>query len=227
MPSSSASGLVSSCCSFSPSASTSTVTLTSCLPRRLHPISGPDSSLSLIMYHDPAATTTASHWDHSSQVLPHEVRGWCNATFALLAFAVTLTHLLLPQNSASLVFAGLAVAADLTLNLSLAGPSCRALLQVMTPSAGYCSGSRRMVSRLMRLEKRGPRLLCCPPRAAALPGSGAGTIGAAAVPSDSARSIRRPLTSNSQEGGPVHSFCASPACLHSTQHSCHVAWQLG
>ena len=118
---------------------------------------------------------------------------------------------------------GLAGAADLTLNLSLAGPSCRALLQVMTPSVGYCSGSRRMVSRLTRLEKRGPKLLGGPPMAAALPGSGAGTIGAATVPSDSVRSIRRPLTSNSQEGGPVHSFCVLMACLCSTLHCCHIA----
>ncbi len=89
------------------------------------------------------------------------------------------------------------------LNFSLAGPSCRALLQVMTPSSGYCLGSRRMVSRLIRVEKRGPLMTGCPLRAAALPGRGAGVIGAGAVPSDSARSIRRPLTSNSQEGGPA------------------------
>ena len=89
---------------------------------------------------------------------------WCKTIFALLASAFTLTILLLGRYIASLVLAGLAVAADLILNLSLAGPSCRALLQVMTPSVGYCSGSRRMVSRLMRLEKRGPKLLCCPPQ---------------------------------------------------------------
>ena len=174
-------------------------------------------------YHVPEAIAPASHWDHSSQALTGEALAWSKATSALLASAFTQVLLLLGRYIASLVLVGLAVAADLTLNLSLAGPSCRALLQVMTPSVGYCSGSRRMVSRLMRLEKRGPKLLCCPPRAAALPGSGAGTIGAAAVPSDSARSIRRPLTSNSQEGGPVQSFCASLACLQSTQHSCHVA----
>jgi len=92
---------------------------------------------------------------------------------------------------------------DLMLNFSLAGPSCRALLQVMTPSVGYCPRSSRIVRRLIRVEKRGPLLGDCPTWEAELPGRGAMTIGAGVVPSDSERSISRPLTSNSQEGGPA------------------------
>ena len=76
--------------------------------------------------------------------------------------------------------------AHLTLNLSRGGPSCTFRLHTITLSAGYCSASSLIVS-LCSSELSG--------------GEGAFPAAAALLPSASAASIRRPLTSNSHEGG--------------------------
>jgi hypothetical protein len=102
--------------------------------------------------------------------------------------------------------------ARLTLKRSRGGPSCALRLQVITSSAGYCSGSSRMVSRRSSELSGGdgafPAAAAAAAAAAPLPDCPSAAPGAAAAPSASAASISRPLISNSQEGG------SAQACAH-------------